>query len=131
MNRYKEKPGFKYRCHKWALCAWKGGHCIKCGERVTAGNIERFHFDHKEQVNNRNDKTDRWGGGIRDWPPFNDRWKAWAATVDLICVDCHQSRHLPVQPQLTLDLAAQERLNGHAPIDTTTLSQLSLFGDDR
>ena len=97
-----------------------------CSERVTAGNIENFHFDHKTQLNNHADKTDRWGGALRDLPPFTEQWFEWAETVDLICVGCHQMKHKPAQRQFTLDLGAQKRLDGYTfgPVETT---QLPLF----
>jgi hypothetical protein len=78
---------------------------------VTRGNIEHFHFDHKTQVNNHNDKTDRWGGAICDLPPFTDRWFAWAARVDLICQKCHTEKHRQNAQHCLLDLVVQSRLD--------------------
>ena len=86
-------PGTKRTNHKWAMCAVKGGRCIACQKRVTDANFQSFHFDHKIKVNDSNDRWDRWCGAIRDWPPFTEKWFAWAETVDLICEPCHQDRH--------------------------------------
>jgi hypothetical protein len=105
----------------------KGGKCVSCSEKVTHGNIENFHFDHKTQLNNHADKTDRWGGAIRDWPPFTDRWIAWAQTVDLICRECHEVKHSSNGVSLfsAADLAeVQQRLARveSGPIFTTQIS---------
>lgn len=124
-NVYRE-TGFRRRCHKWAMCGYKGGRCIRCDLRVTDGNLERFHFDHKVQINNTSDKSDRWSGPIAYMAPFTDRWLAWAETVDLICVDCHRARHKPDLSQLALDLAVQVRLDGHVS-HAGSLHQMSLF----
>jgi len=77
--------------HKFAMCAQKGGHCVRCNLRVTVTNIVHFHFDHHIEINNNSD--DQWDGEMRDWPPFTDAWFAWAETVDLICGDCLQNKH--------------------------------------
>jgi hypothetical protein len=115
------------------MCGHKGGKCVVCSERVTAGNFESFDFDHKQQVLNHADKSDRWSGVMRDWPPFTDQWFAWAETVDLICSKCHRRRHKPESLQLTLDLEVQQRLD--ARINGATHSgiavQLSLLDEVR
>ena len=77
--------------HKFAMCAQKGGHCVRCNLRVTVTNMVHFHFDHHIEINNNSD--DQWDG---DWPPFTDAWFAWAETVDLISVDCLKNKHRPV-----------------------------------
>ena len=103
---------------KWAMVGYKGGKCISCRMRVTAGNIKEFEFDHHIQVNSQNNKEGRWGGDIRYWPPFTDRWFAWAASVDLICSKCHHERHRQNGQQYRLFsefLAVQQRLD-EAPL---------------
>ncbi len=110
-----DAPSVKRRNHKWAMAGHKGGKCIGCGGRVTDGTIEDFHFDHVVQVNNHADKTDRWGGAIRDWPPFTDQWFAWAERVDLICSDCHIIRHQGSK-QLSIDFEAQSRMDEAFPV---------------
>jgi hypothetical protein len=75
------------------MASHKGGKCLGCGLRVTAGNIRKFEFDHHVQLYSQNDKTGRWGGDVRTWPPFTDKWFTWAAGVDLVCPRCHRERH--------------------------------------
>ncbi len=70
----------------------KGGRC-HCGLRVTHGNIDEFHFHHREYIGNGYDLMDRWAGAVRFWAPFTEDWFAWGDNVDLICLKCHQEKH--------------------------------------
>lgn len=127
-----DTPSLRRRNYKWAMVSQKGGKCVICGERVTVGNIESYEFDHKIQVNNHADKTDRWGGGIRDWPPFTEKWFAWADTVDLICEGCHRNKHKNGKQSCLLESlefqAIQERLDAAAVDNQPFAIQAEMFG---
>jgi len=114
------KNRFKRFCQKWAMVGFKGGLCVSCGERVTHNNITTFHFDHKVEINNSYDLSDRWTA-IREIAPFTDKWFAWANSVNLICQDCHIARHRNGNtPPPTLfdhvsNIDLQQRLTQHDP----------------
>jgi hypothetical protein len=115
MNNGGSDTSIRRRNHKWAMIAHKGGKCVQCSKRVSHGNIESFEFHHKGAIGNGHDKTDRWGGGIRDWAPFTEEWFVWASGVDLMCPECHWKEHRP-GGQLSLEefWEVQARLDEYA-----------------
>ena len=112
-------------CHKWAMCGYKGGECIRCGVIATWGDLEKFHFDHKQQINDRNNHDDRWSYW-RDVQPFIPEWREWADSVDLVCEECHYQRHNG-RKQLRLNLEVQARLDGYAEHGMIFVHQPSLL----
>ncbi len=105
------------RAHKCFMIGYKGGKCVDCQKRVTATNMETFHFDHIIPLNDQYNSSDRWaGGGVSGWAPFTPEWFTWGDTVQLLCEDCHKKKTRNSKQLSMADfLEVQCRLNDFNP----------------